>query len=193
MRELEREFDDLPIVTQKAMVNALNKVGRLANKAIAKFIKDNYNIPAKSLKIGYLVKLIRADARKASDTGRAWRAFFTIVIRKRAINLIMYGGEQIIGGGVSVRVKRTTKVIRRAFVSVWKSGSHKRFIFVRDPKLGTFMSKYGKRTKRRALYGPSIADLYGSIRARKIIDDTIEKNFQPMLDKEFERQFERRR
>ena len=185
-RELDREFDSLPLVTQKAVVNTLNKVGRLGNKAIAKFIKDNYNIKSRSLKIGKLVTLKRADVRRSIST-------FTIFIRKQGRGLFKYGAKQV-KGGVRVVIKKTPKTIRTAFISTWKSGDAHKRVFVRDKSLGTYSKGGGKpRTKRRALFGPMIADLYVSIRAGRVLDETVEKNFQPILDEEFNKQFEKRR
>ncbi len=188
MMELEREFDTLDSLAQKAVVNTLNKVGRLGNKAIATFIKTNYNIKARSLKLGRLVTLVRADARKGKRGG-----VFTIIIRKQGRGLFKYAAKQV-KGGMRVIVKKSAKTVRGAFISTWKKGDPHQRVFVRDPGLGTYSKGGGKpRPKRRALFGPMVADLYASIRARKVLNETIEKNFQPMLDVEFDKQFERKR
>ena len=184
MVELEREFDILPLVTQKAVVNTTNKVGRLANKNIATFIKSNYNIKARALKIGKLITLKRADVRKGIST-------FTIIIRQQGRGLFKYGAKQV-KGGVRVMVKKSAKTVRGAFISTWRSGDPHQRVFVRDRKMGTYSKGGGSpRPKRRALFGPMIMDLYTSIRAWKILDETVEKNYQPMLDVEFERQVEK--
>lgn len=185
-RELDREFDILPLITQKAVVATVNKVGRLGNKAIATFIKSNYNIKARSLKIGKLITLKRADVRRGIST-------FTIIIRKQGRGLFKYGAKQV-KGGVRVIVKKSAKTVRGAFISTWRSGDSHQRVFTKDRKLGTYSKGGGKpRPKRRALFGPMVADLYTSIRAQKVLDETVEKNFQPMLDVEFDRQFERKR
>ncbi len=186
MKELDREFDSLPLITQKAVVNTINKVGRLGNKATAKFIKDNYNIKSRSLKIGKLVTLKRADVRRSINT-------FKIFIRKQGRELFKYGAKQV-KGGVKVMVTKSAKTVRSAFISTWQSGDAHKRVFVRDKSLGTYSKGGGKpRTKRLALFGPMIADLYVSIRAGRVLDETVEKNFQPMLDEEFNKQFEKRR
>lgn len=188
VRELEREFDTLDSLAQRAVVNTLNKVGRLGNKAIATFIKANYNIKAGSLKLGKLVTLRRADARKGKTGG-----VFTIFIRQQGRGLFKYGAKQV-RGGVRYTVKKSSRIARGAFISVWSKGASNKFVFVRDAREGTYSKGGGKpRPKRRALFGPMIMDLYTSIRARMILDDTIEKNFQPILNVEFEKQFEKRR
>lgn len=190
VRALDRAFDDLPDVTRKAAVNALNKVGRMANAAVRKFIVSEYNIKSRSLRLGNLVTLRRADARKD-------RFVFTIFIRRRGRGLMKYGAIQE-SRGVSVRVKQSRKTIRHAFLSTWRRGEANRFVFVRDLRRGTVTRATRKGTayktaKRRALFGPGIAALYGSRRSKRLIDETIEKNYRRILDEEFKRQFERRR
>ncbi len=136
------------------------------------------------MKIGRLVRLKRANARSN-------RNVFTILIRKQGRGLFKYGAKQL-AGGVRVRVKKTKKTVRGAFISTWRKGGTDKRVFVRDKRLGTYTRGIRKGIKRRALFGPSIADLYNSKRVRDIIDKTIDRHFQKVLDEEFNRQFEKR-
>jgi hypothetical protein len=189
LRELERQFTFLPDVTKKATVNSLNKVGRLANTGAKKDITSNYNIKASSLKIGSVVNLKRADARRGIPV-------FTIIVRKVARGLLKYGAVQG-ARGVTVKVRKSPKTIRSSFISTWKRGQSNKFVFIRDPKLGTVIRKRKGRQyiaqKRRQLFGPSIAALYNSRRVRREIDSVIDKNYQSLLNEEFNRQFEKKR
>ena len=204
MRELEREFDDLSVAAQKGSVNALNVVGRLANKEIKKFIKSNYNIKNKS--IIRRVSIKRADARKS-------RPVFTIVIKKVGRGLGLYSpiqrGSKGKGKGlVSVKVGKSRKTLRHgAFVSTWAAGRVTGTSFMKGPTVfrkaigknaGTITRRTKKGTsytaaKREMLFGPNVADLYSSMKARKVLDRTIEDNYQKVLDEKFNDQFERRR
>ncbi|GJQ59774.1 MAG: hypothetical protein D8M57_13175 [Candidatus Scalindua sp. AMX11] len=188
VREIDALFDDMSSAYQKAAVNTLNKVGRGANREAAKFIKSNYNIPAKALKIsgaGRKVILKRADARRAF-------VGFTINVLQSRRGLMLYGAKKT-AKGVRVRVKKKTKNIKGAFISTWRRGDDNKFVFVRDPKEGFYKKGEARRTKRRTLLGPSIADLYGSRRVRRLIDTAVRRNFQKELDEQFNNQFEKRR
>lgn len=190
-REINALFADLPAVAKKATANTLNKVVRIVNKNIRKFITDNYNIPKKSIKIkGGLVSFKRADARK--DRGKA-----TIFIKKVGRGLFKYGatGDD---KGVKVTIKNTSKFLKSAFIAPWRSGGTQRYVFRSDKSFGrvarrTKSGKTYQAEKRRVLFGPKIADLYVSQRAGRVLDDTIDKEFQPLLAEEFNRQFEKRR
>ncbi len=191
--EIDRMFADLPAVAKRATANTLNKVIRIVNKNVRKFITDNYNIPKKAIKIaGGLVSFKRADARR--DIGTA-----TIFIRKVGRGLFKYGAIES-GNRVLVTVKKTPKRVRGAFVSIWRKGETNKFVFRKaiGKNAGTITrrTKTGKSyqaAKREVLFGPKIADLYVSRRAGGIVDKTIDKEYQVLLDKEFNRQFERRR
>lgn len=188
--EIDKTFNDMSAAFKKAAVNTLNKVGRGANRQAATFIKSQYNIPAKALKIGDKVKLIRADARKD------FVSFIIRVIQSRR-GLMLYGATQT-ARGVSVRVKKTAKTIPGAFISTWSRGDKDKFVFTRDPKVGFYRKPNSKlkskpREKRRMLLGPSVADLYGSSKVKFLINKAITDNFKGELDGEFNSQFEKRR
>lgn len=190
-REMERLFADLPVATKRATANTLNKVIRKANRNLKKYVTGNYNVPARSLKLGGLISIKRADARR--NIGKA-----TIIIRKVGRGLFKFSPKQDIGGYVSVKIKKTRKTVRGSFISVWRKGQSAQFVFRRDKSAGlvTRRSKAGKTyqaQRRRSLFGPKIADLYTSRAAGRVLDKTIEDNFQTMLDAEFNRQVERKR
>ena len=202
VREIEREFDTLDTLAQKAVVNTLNVVGRLANKAIKKFIKSNYNIKARS--ISRRVSIKRADARKGKAGG-----VFTIFIKKVGRGLGLYsptqsGGKGKRKGRVSVKVGKSRKTLAHgAFISTWAKGSVSGSSFMKGPTVfrkgkGTITLRTKKGTpytaaKREMLFGPNVADLYSSIKARDVLDRTIEENYQKVLDEKFEKQFEKKR
>lgn len=183
--EINKAFDDVSQSYKKAVSNTVNKVGRQANKAVSQHIKSNYNISAQDLKIGHLVRLTRSDARKDLF-------LFVITVFQSSRDLIKYGARQL-STGVSVRVKKRAKMIRGAFISTWRKDGKNNYVFVRDSKRGYYFKGGTKREKRKTLFGASIADLYRSIKAGKIIDNVLDENFQKVLDEEFNKQFEKRR
>lgn len=192
VKSVQRKIDELPRITKRVTASTLNKVGRKANTAARKFIRSNYNIKARSLKLGNLVSLRRADARKPNPT-------FTIFIRKRARGLFKYGAKQL-KTGVSVRVTKARKKIGSAFISSWREGGiqQPQFVFINDKALGTVtrISKSGrpyKATKRRSLVGPGIAQLYNSRKVRVIINDTIVENYQKVFDADFRKRLDKRK
>ena len=192
VKKLEGEFKAMTTSLQRANVNTLNVVGRMANKAIARHIKSNYNIKQRSLKIGKLVTLKKADVRKGIST-------FTIFIRRQGRGLFKYGARQT-KSGVTVLVRKTRKPVKGGFISVWRKGQSNRFVFRkgRGKNAGTITrrTKTGKTytaPKREALHGPMVADLYKSRRARRVLDEVIEKNYQKVLNEKFNDQFEKNR
>lgn len=183
--EINGVFSDVSGSYKKAVANSVNKVGRQANREISKHIKSNYSIPAKELRIGHLVRFTRSDVR---------RDFFQFVITviQSARDLIKYNAKQM-STGVRVKVSKKQKTIKGAFISTWRKGGNNSYVFLRDPKKGYYFSGNVKREKRRVLFGPSIADLYRSIIASRLVRKVIDDNFQKVLDEEFNKQFEKRK
>jgi len=209
VHSLETAFDDMAKSAQLATVNALNTVGGMANKEIAKRIKANFNVPSGSLRVSKgpngdgLIRLLRADARKSEQHFGVRRASFKIRILKKPISLLEYSAHQG-ATGVVVRVKNSPKTIRHSFISSWKWNSDKRYVFVRDPKRGTYIRKrtvktnagrfrtqLSKRTMRRQLFGPSIAGLYASKASRQILAETINKHYETVLNEKFVKEYEK--
>lgn len=187
-KDLGVVFADLNIALKRATVNSLNKLGREANREIAVDIKKNYNIKARTLKIGKTVKLLRADSRKSNPV-------FTIRIRKRARGLFLYGASRR-KAGVSVKVKRTRKTIRKAFLIRSRQG--KMFVARKDKKGGKVqrISKSGTRymaPRSEFLIGPSLAQLYSRRKSRQIIVILIKGKYKKELADQFNKQFEKRR
>jgi hypothetical protein len=192
VKSVQRNIDELPRIARKVTASTLNKVGRKANTAARKFITSNYNIKSRSLKLGNLVSLRRADSRKPNPT-------FTIFIRKKARGLMKYGAKRL-NRGVSVRVTKARKKIGSAFVSSWRKGGiqQQQFVFIRDKALGTVTrtSRSGgtyEDTKRKALFGPSVAQLYNSRKVRVIINKAIVENYQPVFDADFKKRLDKRK
>ena len=186
--ELTRLFDDLSKSAQRANINALNVVGALGNKAIKKNILRNYNIKNKSLTQGKLVKPRRADIRKR-------RPVYELFVKGVKRGLLLYSARQV-ARGVRFTTEKSERFIRSAFISTLKKGSSNLFVFLRDPKKGTYRAGRGKgksRTKRRVLFGPSVAAMYDSQNSRDALNKTIDKNYQKVLDEKFNDQFEKRR
>ena len=187
-KELGVVFDDLNIALKRATVNSLNKLGREANREIATDIKKTYNIKAATLKIGKTVKLLRADSRKSNPV-------FTIRIKKRARGLFLYGASKR-KKGVSVKVKRTRKIVRKAFLV--RSRQNKIFVARKDKKGGKVQRVSTSGTRYMAprsefLIGPSLAQLYRRRKVRGIIVRLINVKYKKELSVQFNNQFEKRR
>ena len=186
--ELTEVFADMNIALKRSVVNSLNTTGRKANREIAIDIKTNYNIKARSLKLGNTVKLIRADGRKAVP-------IFTIRIIRKPRGLFLYSAKKG-KGGVSVRIKKTRKVVKGSyFVNSRRFG--KTFVAKRHRKGGKIdrISASGKRYKAHRSewpVGPSIAQLYSRRKSRRILKGVL-KGYKAELDSQFNKQFERRR
>lgn len=187
--ELEDAFRDMNTALQKANVGTLNIVGRKVNKEIATDIKQNYNIKARSLKIGKTVRLIRADVRRRIP-------FFTISILKKGRGLFLYSPIQT-KIGISVKIKKTRKKVKGSYFIIARKNKQK-FVVRKDKKGGTVerVSRTGRRytaPRSEFLFGPSIASLYRRRKALKVVHRIIEKEYKKMLDVQFNRQFEKRR
>lgn len=188
INDVEDAFADMNSALKTANVNTLNVVGRTSNKEIAADIKTNYNIKARTLKLGKTVSLRRADVRKRLPV-------FTISILKKGRGLALYSPTRT-KAGISVRIKKGKQTIRRSFFIKNKHGM--RFV-VRKSRKGGFVdrvSRSGKRYKAARsefLYGPSLASLYGRRKSLKIIGQVIDSDYKNELDRQFNNQFEKKR
>ncbi len=187
--EITGVFRDMNTALQKATVNALNTVGRAGNRAIATDIKGNYNIKARSLKIGKTVRLIRANAR----TGRA---VFTISILKKGRGLALYSPKKT-PAGISVKIKRNRKLRAKSFFIIAKRRGGIRLVARKSKKGGTVQRTSASGTKYMApksefLYGPSIAGLYRRRKSMKILNNTINEKYEKELAEQFNKQFEKK-
>ncbi len=181
-------FRDMNRSLKAATVNALNKVGRLINREIATDIKRNYNIKARTLRLGKTVRLRRADKRKEVPV-------FTISILKKGRGLALYSPIKR-KAGVGVRVKAERKTVKGSFFIKTKRGM--RFVARKSRKGGfvTRVSSSGKKyqaPRSQFLYGPSVAQLYKRRRAFKMIRKVIDREYEKELRIQFNNQFEKRR
>jgi hypothetical protein len=188
VNDLEDMYRDMNSALKNAVVGSLNVVGRTINKEIATDIKQNYNIKARSLKLGKTVRLRRADRRKTIPV-------FTISILKQGRGLALYSPRRT-KAGISVKVKRGNKTVKGSFfiknktgmTFVARKGKQRRFILRK--------SKTGRRYVSRAsdfLYGPSIAQLYSRKKSSRMIRTVIDRDYKRELDKQFNNQFEKKR
>ena len=189
---LDRMFSDLPIITKKATANALNVVVRKVNKNIRQHISNTYTVPKAATRFGDLVSIKRANANL--NIGLA-----AILIKKRGRDLLKYGARQV-ENGLIVKVKSRTELIKGAFISpMWSKGSQKVAMSKGKGKragIVTRVTKKGKpykAAKRQVEWGPQIATLYTNKDAEKVTLNTIDKEFQKELDKQYQNLFEKRR
>lgn len=188
VNDLTDMFQDMNKSLKTAVVLTLNTVGRAINKEIAADIKKKYNIKARSLRIGKLVSLRRADSRKTVPT-------FTISILKKGRGLALYSARRG-KAGVSVRIRKGSKTVKGSFFIKAKNGrvfvarkDKKRFFILRKSKTGRSYVARGSEF----LYGPSIASLYRRRAAFRLISKVIKRDYKDKLDENFNKQFERRR
>lgn len=196
VRSMEKDIKALPKITRGVTVGTLNKVVRKANTAGRKFITSHYNIKARSMKIGGLVSIKRADARKADPLTAS------IFIRQKARGLFKYGAKQLKSGGVGVKVTKTRKKLKSAFISSWRRGGIQQPQFVFRKATGknagkiTRISRTGTRyeaDKRESLVGPSVAQLYGSRKTRNVMNKVVRLNFRPIFDADFRKKMAKRK
>lgn len=188
VNDLEDMYRDMNVALKTAVVNSLNKIGRTINKEIATDIKKNYNIKARSLKLGKTVRLRRADKRKVIPV-------FTISILKQGRGLALYSPKRT-KAGISVKVGRSQKTVQRSFFIKNKTGM--RFV-ARKGKNRRFIlrtSRTGRKYVARSsdfLYGPSVAALYQRRKSSRMIRTVIDRDYKKELDKQFNNQFEKKR
>ncbi len=188
VNDVESAFADMNSALKTAVVNTLNVVGRASNKAISADIKADYNIKARTLRIGKTVRLRKADARKRVPV-------FIISILKKGRGLALYSPTRG-PGGVSVRIKKGKKVVRKSFMIRTKRGM---WFVARKSKAGGTVSRVSRSGKRykaarsQFLYGPSLAALYARRKSLTIIEEVFEKDYKRELDKQFNNQFEKKR
>ncbi len=182
--EIAEVFDDMNKALRTATARAMNQVGRKANREAAKHLKETFNVTQRDLRVNHRVFLRTADSRSLN------KFKFVIFVKQVGRGLHRYNPEPTTGG-TTVLVKKNRRKIRSAFVSVWKKGQSGRFVFVRDKKEGTYVRKGQKveRTKRRVLFGPSIADLYRRKDTLVMIEKTVQDNFEDTLSEQFDKQF----
>lgn len=187
-REFNALFEDLAPSARKAAANSLNSVGRKANTAIEKFIIQNYKIKRPSIKA--LAKIIRAHAKAGPGGG-----IFRIRILKKGRGLFKYGAEQV-AKGTQYTVRAQTQMVKGGFISTWQKGSANQFVFVTRKRFGTVrrISKKGtayEASKRKMLWGPSIASLFTSKKAVEIFRDMFDKLYESELDEQFVKIYEK--
>jgi hypothetical protein len=187
VNDLTKLFQDMNVSLKTAVVQTLNIIGRKVNKAIAKDIREKYNIKARSFTIGKTVRLIRADQRKTVPV-------FTISVLKKGRGLALYSPKRT-KAGTSVRIKKGRQTVLRSF-SIFNK-QKMRFV-VRKSRKGGFVdrtSRSGKKykaAKSEFLYGPSLAQLYGRRKSLKIIGDVIDRDYEIELNRLFNNQFEKK-
>jgi hypothetical protein len=189
--ELDRLFRDLPKVTKRATANTVNFVARKVNANIKKDIEGKFNIPKSEMKLGDLVWIKRANANRNIGTA-------SIFIKKKGRGLEKYGALQV-KSGLVVAVRNKAEKIKSAFLAPWQKGSGdiKAMAKGKGRRAGkiTRITKAGtvyQADKRQQEWGPQIATLYINKTARIILIRTIDKEFQLELDKQFNRQFEKK-
>lgn len=173
----------LQALTRKAIVRSLNRVGDQARTAASKQIREEYNVKA-------------GDISKASKTirAKASRLQYKIFVRSGRLGLLKYAARQT-KKGVTVQVKKGEgrKLIPHSFIVPWRKGESEQWAFLRDPKLPKIHRTSRRKDKalylkaveaRRALFGPSITQLYASKKVAKKIRDTIDQNLTKRLNHE---------
>lgn len=188
VNDLTSVFQDMNKSLKTAVVLTLNTVGRTINKEIGIDIKKKYNIKARSLRLGKIVRLRRADSRKTVPV-------FTISILKKGRGLALYSPRRG-AAGVSVKIRRGRKTVKGSFFIKSKKG---RTFVARKSRKGGFVervSRVGTRYKAprsEFLYGPSIASLYRRRAAFRLIRKVIKRDYEDKLDLNFNNQFEKKR
>jgi hypothetical protein len=188
VNDLTDMFQDMNKSLKTAVVGTLNVIGRAINKEIATDIKKNYNIKARSLRLGKIVRLRRADARKVVPT-------FTISILKKGRGLALY--SPIRGkAGVGVKIKKGRKTVKGSFFIKSKRGMT--FVARKGKRRGFILrkSRTGRSYVARSsdfLYGPSIAQLYRRRTSFKMISKVIKRDYKKELNRQFNNQFEKKR
>jgi hypothetical protein len=188
--EVFKVFANMNDALKNATINSLNKIGRATNKAIATDIKANYNVNAKTLKIGKTVRLILANKFLK-------RPVFTISILKKSRGLFVYSPLKT-KEGISVKVSKNRKTIKRSYILIAKKRGGAKFVVRKDEKGGTVQrtsrsGKTYKAPKSKFLYGPSLAQLYRRKRIKVLIDKEINEKYEAELASQFNKQFEKRK
>lgn len=181
--DLDSVFADLASSARKAIANALNNVGRRGVTLVENHVSKNYNVQKPSIR--KLVKIIRAHAKASPGGGK-----FIARVKRQGRGLYKYDASRS-KGGVQYSVRRgQRKKVKSGFISTWRKGGGRNFVFVSKKKFGTVkrISTSGtayQAAKRKALFGPSIATLFTGRGAFRVFREYVEKSFEPELDEQF--------
>jgi len=150
-----------PKAMERAMIEATNRSADKARTAGIKATRETYNIPARRLRDKSKVIPARSGQLKAS----------IIAQDRKATSLAHFGARQV-GRGVTVAVKRgERKLIPGGFLVTMRSGFTG--VFWRAKRGGGRVARY----PIRALYGPSVAVLFGTKRTAEVIQETTRKSW----------------
>lgn len=142
MKELENEVKEFATDT-------LNQAGTAANEAAIKHVTDTYNT--------------RIDQKNITTTlATKNNLVFKIKVKGGPVSLVKKV-VSVTHKGVSVRVKKSPKRIKGAFVAPWQRGQTKRWLFLRHGRL------------RRSLYTIGLKNMYGSKGTMNAINNSITK------------------
>ena len=182
--DLKKVFTGMSNALEKATANSLNVIGRKGNKEIKEDIKSEYNIKSRS--ITRRVSLRRADSRSGAP--------FVISVLKKGRGLFLYSAKRT-KKGVSVRVKKSRKMLRSGFI-IRVASNNAQFVARKSKKGGTVMRRTRLGTPYKAprsdfLYGPSVAQLYKRRRSRAVLENVINRDYEKELNKQFNNQFEK--
>jgi hypothetical protein len=190
--ELNRLFADLPVMTQKATAEAVNKTTRKVNKNLKTHVFMTYNIPKSAMKIGDLISITRANAR--SGVSHA-----ILRIKRKARGLMKFNASQTAAGVVAIIRRGRPSFYKGGFIAPWQKGKPSDWAMTKGTgkhagKI-TRVTKTGKTyeaDKRMVLYGAPIANLFTNEKAETVIMKTIDDDFQDLLDVEFNKLFEKK-
>jgi len=190
--QLSRIFADLPKALQVATVAAVNTTARKVNKDLKQHVSSEYNVPKSDLRVGDLIKIRRGNVK--TQKPRA-----VIAIRRKGRDIIEYNPLQVKSGLVVAIQKNKAIKIPKAFTGIWHKGDthFHGMIKATGRRAGKVqrVSAAGKAymaDKRQTYYGSPIAKLYTNIKTEPVISKAIDETFQTALDKEFNKQFEKR-
>lgn len=174
LAEMDRISRD---VREQATVRALNKLAAQVKTSASREIREaGYNLKAATVKKQLTV--LRATPARLVATVRA---------SGKPIPLIEYGAKGAAKGGVRVKVKGKTSVLRHAFIATMPNGH----VGVYDRAPG---AKHKKGTQRRPnvwtqgpikqLFGPGVPDALANASVQANIERLVQEKFAATLRSE---------
>ena len=166
-------------VVDKAIPRALNRTAQMARTAASREMRnDGYMFTASEVK--QAIDILRANAGSLTASLR---------VKRQTTNLMKFGARQT-KEGVAVKVHKSRKVIKGAFIAQLRNGRYG--VYIEDKTKGktVLRQKPGARGKARTgwhdypvrkLYGPSVGGAYSTEQIQVIMLRLIGTKFTERL------------
>jgi hypothetical protein len=142
-----------------AGASALNRLAQMAKTQISSDIRAKYNI--KKMDIDPLIRVTRATANNLNAS---------LIVTNKGIPLGYFGPRQTRAGASIAVARGARRVIAHSFIATMRHG--KAQVFIRTSKA---------RGPVKALYGPSVLQLFGGRHTRELVEQLVASKFPEIV------------